>query len=156
MDHPSRQDTAPSESAEYDPRYLAGIELFNRGEFFEAHEVWEDLWHDTAGPDRRFYQGLIQAAVAVYHAGNGNARGARRLFHSGRRYMSAYPPRHRGLDVPAFWAALERALADVLPDPAPPAGALRAELLPTIALIPGPTPRSGPNVRAGEEPPRPG
>ena len=66
-----------SQSAEYDPRYLLGIVHFNRGDYFEAHEVWEDLWHDTAGPDRRFYQGLIQAAVAVYHAGNGNARGAR-------------------------------------------------------------------------------
>ena len=122
----------------YDPRYLAGIVHFNRGEFFEAHEVWEDLWHDTAGPDRRFFQGLIQAAVAVYHAGNGNARGARRLFHSGRRYMSAYPPCHLGLDVPAFWAALEAALAELLPDPAPAGARLRADRLPTIALTPGP------------------
>src|SRR6476469_9968842 len=123
-------------TVEYDPRYLLGIVHFNRGDYFEAHEVWEDLWHDTAGPDRRFYQGLIQAAVAVYHAGNGNARGARRLFHSGRRYMSAFPDRHLGLDVPAFWAAMERALSELLPDP-PAAGArLRAEDLPAIALIP--------------------
>lgn len=122
--------------AEYDPRYLAGIDHFNRGEYFEAHEVWEDLWHDTAGPDRRFYQGLIQAAVAVYHAGNGNARGARRLYHSGRRYMSAYPAGHLGLDVRAFWAALEAALADFLPDPAPPDAALRPDRLPSIALDP--------------------
>ena len=34
----------------YDPRYLAGIVLFNRGDYFEAHEVWEDLWMETAGP----------------------------------------------------------------------------------------------------------
>ena len=31
----------------YDPRYLAGIVLFNRGDFFEAHEVWESLWMET-------------------------------------------------------------------------------------------------------------
>jgi predicted metal-dependent hydrolase len=123
----------------YDPRYLLGIVHFNRGEFFEAHEVWEDLWHDTAGPDRRFFQGLIQAAVAVYHAGNGNARGARRLFHSGRRYMSAYPNRHLGMDIPAFWAALETALADLLADPLPAGARLRAEAVPAIALTPGPT-----------------
>jgi uncharacterized protein len=126
-------------TASYDPRYLLGIVHFNRGDYFEAHEVWEDLWHDTAGPDRRFYQGLIQAAVAVYHAGNGNARGARRLFHSGRRYMSAYPPCHLGLDGPAFWAALEAALAEMLPDPAPDGAALRPEHVPRIALNPGPT-----------------
>jgi len=123
----------------YHPRYLGGIVLFNEHQFFEAHEVWEDLWHETAGPDRRFFQGLIQAAVAVYHAGNGNARGARRLFHSGRRYMSAYPPCHLGLDVPALWAALETALAELLADPVPAGARLRAERVPTIALTPGPT-----------------
>jgi uncharacterized protein len=125
-------------ATEYDPRYLAGIDRFNRREFFEAHEVWEDLWHDTPGPDRRFFQGLIQAAVAVYHANNGNARGARRLFHSGRRYMSGYPAHHFGLDVPTFWAGLERALAGFLPDPAPASATLHADLVPTITLTPRP------------------
>jgi predicted metal-dependent hydrolase len=126
------------ERTEYDPRYRAGSELFNRREYFAAHEVWEDLWHDTAGPDRQFYQGLIQAAVAVYHAGNGNARGARRLFHSGRRYMSAVPDRHQGLDVPAFWAAMERALAEFLAEPAPATAAVRTDCLPTIPVAPRP------------------
>jgi uncharacterized protein len=139
MDTSSGQDTGANESAEYDPRYLLGIVHFNRGDYFEAHEVWEDLWHDTGGLDRRFYQGLIQAAVTVYHAGNGNARGARRLFHSGRRYMSTYPPCHLGLDVPSFWAAIERALTGLLSDPVPAGALLRADELPRIALTPGPT-----------------
>jgi uncharacterized protein len=123
-----------TQPAEYDPRYLAGIDLFNRADYFEAHEVWEDLWHDTTGSNRRFYQGLIQAAVAVYHAGNGNARGARRLFESGRRYMSAYNSPHLGLDVRGFWAALERALADFLIDAALSTATLRRDELPTIRL----------------------
>jgi uncharacterized protein len=127
-----------SATTEYDPRYLAGIDLFNRREFFEAHEVWEDLWHDTPGPDRRFYQGLIQAAVAVYHAGNGNARGARRLFRSGRKYMSAFPSHYEGLDIPAFWTAIERALADFLSESPVDSATLRADLLPTIQLDPRP------------------
>jgi uncharacterized protein len=126
-------------ATEYDPRYLAGIVRFNSGDFFEAHEVWEDLWHDTPGPDRRFYQGLIQAAVAVYHASNRNARGARRLFQSGRRYMSAYPTRRLGLDISAFWAALEDALADFLTEPVLPSATLHADRMPTITLSPPPT-----------------
>jgi predicted metal-dependent hydrolase len=121
-------------AAEYDPRYLEGIELFNRREYFEAHEVWEDLWHDTSGPDRRFYQGLIQAAVAVYHASNGNVPGARRLFHSGRRYMSDFPAAHLGMNAADFWAEMEFALADFLIDPAPPTARLRTDCLPTIRL----------------------
>src|SRR3989442_38030 len=60
-------------SPDYDPRYLAGVLLFNRHEFFEAHEVWEALWLSAdVGTDRRFVQGLIQAAVGLYHFGTNN------------------------------------------------------------------------------------
>jgi uncharacterized protein len=34
----------------YDPLYLQGIEHFNVCDFFEAHEVWEELWQDYQGP----------------------------------------------------------------------------------------------------------
>src|SRR5262249_58717526 len=67
------------------------------------------------------------------------SRGARRLFHSGRQYMSGYAARHFGLDVLTFWAGLERALADFLPDPAPASATLHADQVPTISLTPRPT-----------------
>ena len=35
---------------DYDPLYLKGIAYFNACEFFEAHEVWEDLWKSYSGP----------------------------------------------------------------------------------------------------------
>jgi predicted metal-dependent hydrolase len=114
-----------------DPRYLTGIELFNRGEFFDAHEVWEDLWHECGSADRRFYQALIQAAVAAYHWSRGNAAGAKRLYHSGRKYMEPYRPAHLGLHIDDFWNALAAHLAGALgsspPLQAPP---------PTITLQP--------------------
>jgi len=124
----------------YDPRYLAGIRLFNDRDFFQAHDVWEELWNDCPNIDRRFHQGLIQAAVALYHWSNGNWRGARRLFHSGRAYMSAYPDPHRGLAIGRFWQQMERAAADVLKDP-PPATEVRLneDLAPRIELDPPPT-----------------
>ena len=73
--------------ASYDPRYLAGVRFFNDRDFFEAHEVWEDLWAESHGDERRFYQGLIQAAVGLFHFGNGNLAGAVKLYHSSRDYM---------------------------------------------------------------------
>src|SRR5437868_2603269 len=97
-----------SAAPDYDLRYLAGVVLFNRRDYFSAHEVWEDLWRDCASADRRFYQSLIQAAVALYHWSGGNGTGARRLFDSGRRYMTPFGPRHLGLDVAGFWAGVER------------------------------------------------
>jgi uncharacterized protein len=54
-----------------------GLIFFNSGYYFEAHEVWEELWKVTDGPVRFFYQGLIQAAVGLYHLNRGNRIGAR-------------------------------------------------------------------------------
>lgn len=88
--------------------YLQGIEHFNRGEYFESHEVWEELWIQEAGEDRRFYQGLIQAAVALFHLENGNVIGSRKLVESSASYLQDYGPCHRGLDVLDFLDAVRR------------------------------------------------
>jgi predicted metal-dependent hydrolase len=123
----------------YDPRYLAGVLLFNRGDFFEAHEAWEALWMDTAGPDRPFYQGLIQAAVGLCHFCNGNVRGAVKLYHSSRAYMNRYAPSHLGLAVTDFWRQMECCFADLLAVPEPDRSiAPQEELIPTITLDPPP------------------
>ena len=84
----------------YDDRYLAGIRYFNECEFFEAHEVWEDLWQEFQGQSRGFYQGLIQVAVCLHHFGNGNIRGAKKLYESSRyKYLEPYRPQHLGLNL---------------------------------------------------------
>ena len=102
-----------------DPRYLHGVELFNRGEYFDTHEVWEELWLDCPAAERRFYQSLIQAAVALYHWSNGNLAGATRLFHSGKRYMAPYSPAHRGLDIDDFWSQVHDRIFGPPTAPAP-------------------------------------
>src|SRR6266853_2463705 len=125
---------------EYEPRYLAGIVLFNRHDYFEAHEVWESLWlSEHVGADRRFVQGLIQAAVGLYHFGNGNWRGALKLYKSGRAYMEAYPSPHLGLDREAFWSAMERCYGELLAAGDGASGVrLNESLRPTIELSPPP------------------
>lgn len=102
---------------QFDPRYLQGIDYFNRCAFFHAHEVWEELWHDTHGPAREFYQGLIQVAVCLHHFGKGNLRGARKLYFSSAAHLRAYLPRHAGLDVACLLRDLETCCAELLTDP---------------------------------------
>ncbi|MCX7701832.1 MAG: DUF309 domain-containing protein [Gemmataceae bacterium] len=98
---------------EYDPRYLAGIILFNRGDFFEAHEAWEAYWLSAeVGEHRRFVQGLIQAAVALHHLETNNERGAKKLFATARNYMDAYPEVWLGLNRVEFWQQMERRFAE--------------------------------------------
>lgn len=123
----------------YDPRYLAGIVLFNRGDFFEAHEVWESLWMETPPPEKKFYQGLIQAAVALCHFCNGNLRGAAKLFRSGRDYMERSGTPHLGIDQTRFWGDMERCFDEVLTASENAKGITpKEELIPTIELEPPP------------------
>jgi uncharacterized protein len=127
-----------TEETEYHPLYLEGIAHFNQCDFFESHEVWEELWTDYRGPSRKFYQGLIQAAVALFHFGNGNIRGAKKLYHSTRGYLDAYRPKHIGLDLDKFLAEFDRCFAEVAVCNAEefPKIDLNADLIPEIHLDP--------------------
>lgn len=100
--------------ADYDERYLAGVAYFNDCDFFEAHDIWEELWADYSGPSRKFYQGLIQTAVALHHFGNGNLRGARKLLVSSAEYLSPYAPHHEGVNVDKLLADMQACFADAL------------------------------------------
>jgi hypothetical protein len=91
-----------------DPRYLQGIALFNEQYFFDAHDAWEDLWADTRDADRRFYQSLIHATVALYHWRTGNRKGARHVYGHFAHKSAAYPEVHHGLRL----GVLRRELAD--------------------------------------------
>ena len=56
-------------------RFREGIKLFNSAEFFEAHEVLEDVWRGAPAAEKRFLQGLIQVAVALHHHSKENRVG---------------------------------------------------------------------------------
>jgi predicted metal-dependent hydrolase len=117
----------------YDSRYLEGIRCFNEREYFEAHEVWEDLWKDYTGPARHFYQGLIQVAVCLHHFGNGNAIGARKLYYSSHRHLDDYPTSYLGLDLEKLLADLQVCCAEILANEEKfPKVKIRAELIPKI------------------------
>lgn len=53
-----------------------GVDLFHRGFWWEAHEVWEGLWRRAAGDEAELLQGLIQIAAACYHRAVGKPAGS--------------------------------------------------------------------------------
>lgn len=125
---------------QYDPLYLEGIRHFNECDFYESHEVWEALWTEYRGPSRKFYQGLIQAAVGLYHFGNGNIRGARKLHASVHGYLEPYLPSHLGLNVEAFLAQFDRCFAAVAASTEEfPQIEIDPETIPEIHLDPPPS-----------------
>jgi len=88
-----------------------GIELFNAGRYWDAHEAWEEAWMpDRKGVDGGFFKGLIQVAAGCYHYRRQNRRGAVNKWRSGAGYLRAYPPRHRGVAVSTLVAAVDALL----------------------------------------------
>ncbi|MGB9689059.1 DUF309 domain-containing protein [Thermogutta sp.] len=77
--------------------FWIGVKLFNEGEFFEAHELWEEIWRESEEPDRSFYQGLIQIAVALAHLERGNVIGFHRLIDRAEEHLAEFPPAFGGI-----------------------------------------------------------
>jgi predicted metal-dependent hydrolase len=90
-----------------------GIELFNSGRFFECHEAWEQAWLRSAGDEKLYYQGLIQAAVAILHAQRGNLAGSRTLWTKAIDKLGPLPAGHMGIDLEQLRQDLARFLEPV-------------------------------------------
>lgn len=89
--------------------YTTALAMFDRGEYFESHELLEDLWRAAPpGEERTYLQALIQIAVACCHEQRGNGRGARGVYHRARARLLTLPPRMRGLDLTELIDALDR------------------------------------------------
>ncbi|MCZ6776700.1 MAG: DUF309 domain-containing protein, partial [Ignavibacteria bacterium] len=90
-----------------------GIEEFNRQYFFEAHDLWEELWMETTGGDRLFYQGMIQTAVGFYHLSNGNYKGACSQFGKALAKLEQYLPAYHGINTQQLVDRVRECLHDV-------------------------------------------
>lgn len=89
-----------SDSTSPEPLSLPlAVRLFNAHEYFACHDVLEELWGETLGEDRDFLQGLLHAAVSLFHLSEGNPAGAHKMHASTLRYLSSYPDRYQGVDL---------------------------------------------------------
>src|SRR5271167_1325689 len=86
-------------SSEKREKFERGLEHFNAREFFEAHEVWEEVWLVEGEPEKTFLQGIIQIAAAFHHYRRGNTDGAETLLAAGIVKITRFPADHRGLAI---------------------------------------------------------
>ena len=103
-------------AAAYPIEYLAGIDLYNAGEFHAAHDAWEDRWVDEAGPrEKLFLQAMIQSAVVFHHLEIGRPGAARRMYQAAtEKFARLGCARFMSLDLADYQAQLERALSWLL------------------------------------------
>src|SRR5262249_36075953 len=92
---------------EHDP-FEEGLAVFSAVEFFGCREDWESAGKDARGQPRAFFQGLIQAAVAILHAERGNRRGAKSVYAKARARLDPLPDAFMGVALDEFrWALAE-------------------------------------------------
>ena len=90
-----------------------GIDHFNAGRYFQAHEAWEEGWHPSPGPERDFWQGLTQLAVGLTHRQRGNAHGATTLLRRGAKKLRNYGDEFMGVSVAPLVTFADEAAARI-------------------------------------------
>jgi predicted metal-dependent hydrolase len=113
MAEPEREAYTEAHAARYPPEYLAGIDLYNAGEFHAAHDAWEERWRDECGPQEKlFLQAMIQSAVVFHHIEIGRRGAARRMYGMAlEKFERLGAARFMSLDITDYLAQLARALS---------------------------------------------
>ena len=93
----SEEDSDPGRPIE--EALAEGVRLFNAGEYEESHEEFEHGWLSSEASDSEFFKGLVQAGICLHKLQQGQRDGAEKLHAGMRRYLAAFLPSHRGVDV---------------------------------------------------------
>jgi predicted metal-dependent hydrolase len=108
----SAGDTTDPDRFRGDPALARGVELFNEGEFWEAHEAWEGAWMPhRKEPGSDFFKGLVQVAAGWFHYGRHNRAGALIKWRTGADYLRQYLPARHGIEVASVVAHTDQARA---------------------------------------------
>lgn len=95
-------------------RFDTGINKFNSGEYYECHDILEDVWFDVRGTSRRFYQGLIHLAVGFYHIlHRKNPKGAISQLTKGKDKLSGYLPQFQGVELAELLSHIDVCITEI-------------------------------------------
>lgn len=101
-------------------QYLHGIVLFNKADFFDAHEALEDIWRAAPPENKKFVQGMVQIAVAFHHYSTGNRIGMRSVLERAIKNLSEPSGNFGQIQLPSLLQSLgqwREALDNNLPLP---------------------------------------
>jgi uncharacterized protein len=94
------------------PKARDGLQLFNQGRYFEAHEELEAAWRAEQGRIRELYQGILEAGVTYLHLRRGNLAGAEKVYRRSMRWLREWPEVCRGAHIGQLRRDLETAMAE--------------------------------------------
>jgi uncharacterized protein len=123
----------------YPIEYIAGIDLYNAGEYHAAHDAWEERWMGPVDANEKlFLQAMIQSAVAFHHLQIGRPGAARQMYLAAKEKFARLNCRiYMSLDLEEYQAQLDCSLSWLLTVPDPREIAQPEIVPPTISLLPG-------------------
>lgn len=95
------------------PNAILGLEHFNKGEYFEAHEELETAWRAEDSEIRDLYKGILQAGVTYLHITRANYDGAIKVYKRSQPWLTKWPDVCRGVEVERLRKDLDAAIAEV-------------------------------------------
>lgn len=117
-DHPGfiapPDETQPACQEQLPLEAIAGLQAFNAGQFFEAHEHLENAWRAELRPVREMYRGVLQVAVGYYHISRQNYVGARKMFAHSRNWLTPFPVVCQGIDLKQLRQDMDRVEAELV------------------------------------------
>jgi len=124
--------------AAYPVEYIAGIDLYNAGEFHAAHDVWEERWMGEVGPQEKlFLQAMIQSAVAFHHLDIGRPGASRQMYQRAKEKFDRLGKKiFMSLDLDEYQEQLDVALSWLLRVADPREHPIPEIKLPKIRLVP--------------------
>ncbi len=112
------------------------ISLFNQREYFNCHQLLEDIWRDAEGDDRHFYEGLIRLATGMHLRVNRRIpQGAVNLLKQGLMRLENYRPTYQEVDVARLYTDIESHLEEVKASKNPQAGFFERWRAPRIYFV---------------------
>lgn len=99
---------------QFPKEYIEFFDLFNQREYFESHEVLEDLWIMETGEEKQYYKGMIMVTIALEHWRRNNPSGAYRLWRDGDQLLEKYPEHYKGFELGAFRKTISGLMSKII------------------------------------------
>jgi len=86
---------------------IQGIQDFNQGKYYAAHEYFEDAWRDTPDDSREFYRALLHLSGGYYRLTQDRPGASRKFFARALAWTKHFSSPHLGIDTAAIIAQLQ-------------------------------------------------
>ncbi len=95
------------------PAAIKGMELFNAGKYWLAHEELEQAWKEETGSIRELYRAILQVAVVYLHITRANYNGAIKVYERVQKWIKPWPDICRGIEIGQLRQDLEAVIVEV-------------------------------------------